>query len=85
MLDLRLPIGIFFTVVGAVLAVYGGVRPSFPQGVAMNVNLYWGICLLVFGILMTVFGWMAQRSGETTGGTGDPPGTPDKPGSKRSS
>jgi hypothetical protein len=79
MIDLRLPIGIFFMIVGAVLAIYGALNPAYPERVQINVDLYWGICLAIFGILMALFGWMAQRRGETTGGTGDPPGTPDRP------
>lgn len=78
MLDLRLPIGIFFVIVGVILAVYGAASPSFPERVPVNVNLYWGICLAIFGALMAVFGWMAQRSGKTTGGTGDAPGAGDR-------
>jgi len=69
MFDLRLPIGVFFLIIGALLAVYGAVKPFSPEGVSLNVDLDWGIVLAIFGALMAVFGWLAQRSGENTGGT----------------
>ncbi|HMD55122.1 MAG TPA: hypothetical protein VKJ65_11285 [Phycisphaerae bacterium] len=63
MLDLRLPIGIFFLLVGLVMTVYGIVSPQMVPNISqqINVNLDWGILLLVFGALMTLFGARAQR------------------------
>jgi hypothetical protein len=53
-LDIRWPIGLMFSVLGALLAVYGGVtlgRPgTAPAGVP--INLYWGLVMLAFGLLM---------------------------------
>jgi uncharacterized membrane protein HdeD (DUF308 family) len=53
-LDIRWPIGLMFTVLGALLAVYGGVtlgRPgTAPAGVP--INLLWGLVMLAFGLLM---------------------------------
>lgn len=55
-LDIRWPIGIMFTLIGALLAGYGlvnGVAPNLRDiDININVNLIWGIVLLVFGVLM---------------------------------
>ncbi len=56
--DLRMPIGGFFALVGAILAitgVAGGYRAPLETA---NVNLYCGASLLVFGGLML---WLARR------------------------
>ncbi len=52
MLDLRLPMGMMFALVGAMLAVYGAIyqKSSISQGI--NVNFWWGLALLGFGLLM---------------------------------
>lgn len=59
-LDVRLPIGLFFTALGALLAGYGlatrGAPGSTPAGVP--IDLVWGAALLVFGIAML---WLARR------------------------
>ncbi len=53
-LDIRWPIGLMFSVLGALLAVYGGVtlgKPgTAPSGIP--VNLYWGLVMLAFGLAM---------------------------------
>ena len=51
-LDIRLPIGLMFSIIGALLAVYGAVSPDRSQSLGMNVNLVWGACILVFGLVM---------------------------------
>jgi uncharacterized membrane protein HdeD (DUF308 family) len=60
-LDIRVPIGGTFGVLGLMLAVYGAVaRPQTSAGI--NINLWWGIVMLVFGIALFAFGWSATRS-----------------------
>ncbi len=54
-LDVRLPIGLMFTIIGAILVVYGFIMDpakikALPLGV--NVNLWSGFAMLAFGILM---------------------------------
>lgn len=55
-LDLRVPVGAFFSLTGALLAIYGavtlGTPGSSPTGVP--IDLVWGIVLLVFGVAMLV-------------------------------
>jgi hypothetical protein len=55
-LDIRLPIGSMFLFVGVLLTVYGAVRPQSSESVGININLTWGVVLLVFGIVMILLG-----------------------------
>ncbi len=59
MSDLRIPIGIFFTLVGLLVGMTGltaGYRAPLEFA---NVNLYCGISMLAFGGVML---WLARRS-----------------------
>ncbi|MEO8200299.1 MAG: hypothetical protein ABI679_07255 [Gemmatimonadota bacterium] len=53
-LDLRLPIGLMFSIFGALLTVFGMVadKAIYARSLGINVNLWWGLVLLVFGLLM---------------------------------
>jgi hypothetical protein len=63
MIDLRLPIGLFFLIVGGVLTTYGIFSPHdapyIPERI--NADLDWGHLLVLFGGWMTLAGWIAQR------------------------
>ena len=56
-MDLRIPSGLFFTLLGLILTVMGlfspGVRAPLTD---VNVNLYAGITMLVFGAVLLVLG-----------------------------
>lgn len=56
MLDLRLPIGLMFSLVGSIMLVYGlvtnGNAELYGRSLNININLYWGAALLVFGLVM---------------------------------
>jgi hypothetical protein len=57
-LDLRLPIGIYFTLLGVLLGAYGLITGSdakmYHRSLDMNINLGWGVVLLVFGLAMLI-------------------------------
>jgi hypothetical protein len=59
MRDLRIPIGLFFTLAGLILAVTGMVTQNRAPLETANVNLYCGVSILVFGGVML---WFARRS-----------------------
>jgi len=53
--DLRLPIGILFTLFGLILTIYGVITRGseiYQKSLGVNMNINWGIVLLVFGGLM---------------------------------
>jgi len=60
-LDLRLPIGLMFSLFGAILVVYGLVsNPAiYQRSLGINVNLWWGIVLVLFGLVMLGLAWRA--------------------------
>lgn len=62
-MDIRAPIGGLFTVLGVMLAGYGmfasGSGGASDLSSGTNVNLWWGLVMLVFGIAMLV---MARRA-----------------------
>ena len=64
-LDIRAPIGGLFTVLGAMLAGYGlfasGSGGSSDLSSGVNVNLWWGLVMLVFGILLLLMARRASR------------------------
>ena len=64
-LDIRWPIGLMFTLIGALLALFGLTKGSESMSLGININLIWGAVLLVFGVFM-LFGAM--------GGKKNPPG-----------
>ena len=52
-LDIRWPIGLMFTLIGVLLAVNGAVvKSDHAISLGVNINLIWGVVLLVFGVLM---------------------------------
>ena len=51
-LDIRWPIGLMFTLIGALLGVFGLAKGAESMSLGININLIWGAVLLVFGVLM---------------------------------
>jgi protein-S-isoprenylcysteine O-methyltransferase Ste14 len=62
-LDIRLPIGMLFTLFGILLAFFGvfSNRALYAQSLGININLVWGLVLLVFGLTMLVLGARRMR------------------------
>jgi len=56
MLDLRWPIGLMFSLIGALLTIYGAATHSdtalYQRSLGININIIWGIVLFIFGVLM---------------------------------
>lgn len=70
-LDIRLPIGLLFTALGLILAGYGlfGSHAVYAHSLGYNVNLVWGVVLLVFGLVFLYYGrrgTSAMRSAATS-------------------
>ena len=58
--DLRLPIGIMFSLYGAMLVIYGLIsdKAIYERSLGININLVWGGVMLGFGLVMF---WLARR------------------------
>lgn len=57
-LDIRLPIGALFTLIGLLLTGFGlASDPAlYERSLGTNVNLAWGIVVLAFGVAMLLLG-----------------------------
>ena len=74
--DLRLPIGIMFSLFGAILVIFGAVSSKDiyeTHSLGININLVWGAVLLAFGIFMLYLTWNARSKAAQ----------PEKPDNKR--
>ena len=64
-LDIRWPIGLMFSLVGAMLFIYGLATGSdaalYQRSLDINVNLWWGLVLLAFGGSMLGLAWCGSR------------------------
>ena len=65
-LDIRWPIGLMFTLIGVLLTGYGATKSADSIRLAININLIWGVVLLVFGVAMLL--------GAIRGSKKNPPG-----------
>jgi hypothetical protein len=69
--DLRFPIGALFSFYGVVLVLYGlatNNSDAYQRSLGININLAWGLVLLVFGVAML---WLALRARRRASEGGD--------------
>jgi hypothetical protein len=63
--DLRFPIGLMFSVYGALLVIFGistSGQPMYAEhSLGMNINLIWGAVQLVFGLVMLAMALRRQN------------------------
>jgi uncharacterized protein YhhL (DUF1145 family) len=69
-LDIRWPIGLMFTLLGVMLVIYGFATGSnaqmYKHSLNINVNIYWGFVLLVFGAAMLIPAWLGSKNSDQT-------------------
>ena len=70
-LDIRLPIGLMFVILGALMTGYGlvGDQALYARSLGININQRWGIVLFIFGVVMFILGrrgTSAMRSAEAS-------------------
>jgi hypothetical protein len=61
--DLRLPLGSLFAILGILLVGYGCfAAPSvFERSLGINIDLWWGVVMIVFGVFMVTMARRAAR------------------------
>ena len=62
--DLRFPIGIMFSVFGLMLTIFGVLSDKTiydTHSLGININLGWGLVLLLFGGFMLALAWSASK------------------------
>jgi uncharacterized membrane protein len=59
MVDIRIPIGLMFSIIGILISVYGLITMSdtelYQKSLGINVNLVMGVLMLAFGLIMLAF------------------------------
>src|SRR5262249_43840866 len=57
-LDIRVPIGLMFGVLGALLGGFGLIsdKAIYDRSLGININIWWGLILLAFGLVMFILG-----------------------------
>lgn len=63
-LDLRLPMGMMFSMIGAVLLAFGlatRTRPEiYTRSFGIDANIWWGLVVLLFGLIAIGMGRRGQ-------------------------
>ena len=66
-LDIRWPIGLMFSLIGALLTLFGLLTNSktevYEGSLGININLIWGLVLLVFGVFMLIMAARGRKDG----------------------
>ena len=62
-LDLRIPMGLLFSVLGLLLSAYGlfGDQSVYQASLGINVNVWAGLGMLVFGLAMLLGAWRGEH------------------------
>jgi hypothetical protein len=50
-----------FTIIGALVAVYGATNSADSTSQGININLIWGGVMLAFGVLMLAFSFGGKK------------------------
>jgi hypothetical protein len=62
MMDLRLPSGLFFAILGVLLTGLGVIEPGMRAPLTdVNINLYAGLSMLAFGAFLLLMARRASR------------------------
>jgi membrane protein implicated in regulation of membrane protease activity len=66
MLDVRWPIGTLFAALGLLLTAYGlataGNTAQYARSLSVNVNLWWGLVMLAFGLVLLLAAWTGRKT-----------------------
>jgi LPXTG-motif cell wall-anchored protein len=59
MVDIRLPIGLMFSILGLIISAYGLFTASdtemYTKSLGININIIMGAVMLIFGLAMLYF------------------------------
>jgi len=66
MVDIRIPIGLMFSIIGILISIYGLFTMSntelYQKSLGFNVNLIMGVLMLIFGLIMLYFARRKKKS-----------------------
>jgi len=65
-IDIKFPIGLMFTILGVLLTLFGLFTNSdvglYHRSLGININLWSGAGMLVFGTLMLWLAWKSRKT-----------------------
>jgi hypothetical protein len=65
MVDIRIPIGLMFSIVGVLITGFGFFTMSdtemYRKSLGINVNIFMGILMLVFGLIFLFFAFRKKK------------------------
>jgi hypothetical protein len=66
--DLRFPIGLLFSFYGGLLVIFGlcSDPATYDRSLHININLWWGAVLLLFGVAMLVLALRGRTKAKDT-------------------
>lgn len=66
MVDIRIPIGLMFSIIGVIISILGIVTMSnaemYEKSLGVNVNLLMGVLMLIFGLVMLFFAFRKKKA-----------------------
>ena len=67
-LDIRIPIGLLFSILGTILTLYGAFSDSslYERSLGVNINVWWGLTLVLFGGIMLFLAYRSSRRTQRT-------------------
>ena len=64
-IDIKFPIGLMFSILGFLLTIYGAVTHGdealYSRSLGININLWSGLGMLIFGLIMLFFAWKSRK------------------------
>jgi hypothetical protein len=63
-LDVRVPVGLMFGIMGVLLVGYGvlGDQTIYAKSLGININAIWGSVLVVFAAVLLILSWRHAAS-----------------------
>jgi len=65
-IDIKFPIGLMFTILGLFLTIFGlftnGDSILYSRSLGININLWSGGGMLVFGLIMLFLSWRSHKA-----------------------
>ena len=65
-IDIKIPIGLMFSILGLIMTLFGLFTNSdtgmYTRSLGININLWSGVGMLVFGLLMLLLAWTRRKA-----------------------
>ncbi|MCX6279275.1 MAG: hypothetical protein NT004_14440, partial [Bacteroidetes bacterium] len=64
-IDIKFPIGLMFFILGFLLTIFGAVTSGdaalYSRSLGININLWSGLGMLIFGSIMLFLAWQSRK------------------------